>query len=171
VLDKLIDVLIECFTFFVPFVVLDEYERGVLLRFGRFKRELGPGFHWRVPFNIDNVLNDSVVPRTVHLMTQAVVTGDGRTFALGAIITAEIRDIRKALLDVENVDGAVKDSCFSTVVSFAARTPSTRLHTEEFSDEVTAACRKMAFRYGIEIHRVRFCEMAPIRAFRLVGGN
>lgn len=169
-LDKLIDVLVECFTFFVPFTVIDDYERGVLLRFGRFKREVGPGFHWRWPFNIDNVLNDSVVPRTMNLAAQAVVTSDGRTYILGAIVTAEIRDIRKALLDVENVDGAVKDSCCATIATHAGRVNGATLALETFAEEVTAACRKMAFRYGIEIHRVRFYEVAPIRAFRLVGG-
>ncbi|NCN05146.1 MAG: FtsH protease activity modulator HflK [Spirochaetales bacterium] len=44
------------------FFVVDQSETGVILRLGRFNREVGPGLHWKMPLGIDTSL---VVPTQV----------------------------------------------------------------------------------------------------------
>jgi len=167
VFDKLIDVLLQCVGWFVPFVVIDEFERGVVLRFGRFQRELEPGFHWIIPLEVDKVLVDNVVPRTVDLKVQALTTRDGKTVDARGVVTASIRDIKKAALEVEGVDHALEDSCYGAIGQAIMRSTWAEMQTDEFSDALTKACREQANKYGIKIHRVQLADLATAYVIRL----
>lgn len=166
-LDKLLDLLVEWVKFFVFFYVVDEYERGVVLRFGRFLKEVEPGFHWCLPFNIDVAHLDNVVPRTHVLGAQSLVTMDGKIIVVAGVVTAAIRDIKKAVLEVEGVDHALIDSCLAAIGSMVSSSTWDDLASEAFSESLTKACRKQAWRYGIEIQRVQLSDLSPCRAIRL----
>lgn len=165
--DKLIDILRECFSFFVPFVVIRSYERGVRLRFGIARDVCEPGFHWCIPFNVDEVLHDNVAPRTYNLAPQSLTTADGRSVVVGAVITAEICDIRRALLEVENVDHAIADSCYGAVGAFVASKTWDDLRTCFRHLDLLINCRETAFIYGVEITCVQLSDLALARSIRL----
>jgi len=165
--DRLIDMLLGCLQWFVPFVVVDEFERAIVLRFGKFHRVLEPGFHWIIPLEAEKVLADNVVPRTVNLGSQSLTTKDGKVVVVGGVVTASIRDIKKALLEVEGVDDALKDSCYGAIGSLVAAHPWDAVQQDTFSETLTKACRKQAWRYGIEIERVQLSDLSLARTLRL----
>jgi regulator of protease activity HflC (stomatin/prohibitin superfamily) len=165
--DKLIDVLLQCVGWLVPFVVIDEFERGIVLRFGRHQRDLGPGFHWIIPFQVDRVMADNIVPRTVNLGSQSLTTKDGKTVVVAGVVTAAIRDARRALLEVEGVDDALQDSCYGAIGALVAAHTWHDIQQEAFADTLTKACRKQAWRFGIEIQRVQLSDLTLARTYRL----
>lgn len=165
--DKLIDLFLQFVDLFRFFTVCNDFERGVVLRLGRYNKSLEPGFHFILPFNLDQVLYDNVVPRTVNLGAQGLTTRDSKSITLSAVVTAQIRDIRKALLEVEHVDSALVDSCYATIGDLIVSHDWDSIKTPEFSDIVLKACRKQAFKYGIEILRVQLSDLTPSRAIRL----
>jgi regulator of protease activity HflC (stomatin/prohibitin superfamily) len=169
VIDKLIEFLVSILDLFRFWQVLNPYERGVQLRLGTFRRELGPGIHWVLPFRIDRVLHDNVVPRVVALGAQTLVTKDRQTIGVTAVVTASIRHIQKALLEVEGVDHALADACMAGVAAHVAASTWDELRTDECSERLTKACRAQAFRYGVEIHRVQLADLCPSRSIRLHG--
>lgn len=181
VVDKFFEVVKECFFFFVPFVVLRTYERGVRLRSHPWRdgvglKVLGPGFHWTVPFYIDHVLHDNVAPRT-HRITANLTTLDGRSVVVGLVVTSRIRDIEKALLEVEDMDTAMDDSCRGSLFRYvsarawdelrAAQVPSPDDEDDVGPVELYKACRKMAFRWGVEVMRVQLADLSVSRSLRL----
>lgn len=184
VVDKFFEVLKECFFFFVPFIVMRTYERGVRLRSHPWRDDvglkvLGPGFHWTVPFYIDHVLHDNVTPRT-HRITSNLTTLDGRSVGVGFVVTSRIRDIEKALLEVEDMDAAMDDSCRGSLFRYvttrtwdelrAAQVPIPDDDDEATGpDELYKACRKMAFRWGVEVMRVQLTDLAVTRSFHVHG--
>lgn len=167
-LDRLIDLLLQWVSFFVPFTVVDQFEEAVVLRFGRFHRELEPGFHWLIPFEVERVIADNVVPRTLNLGAQSLTTKDGAQIVLGVILTARIHDIRKAILEVENVDAAVQDSCYAEVARVVHEHTWEELQAESINDELLRACRKRAFSYGVEIMRTQLSDLARCKSLRLI---
>lgn len=165
--DRLIDILLQFIDLFRFFIVIDEFERAVVLRLGRYHKSLEPGLHFMLPFNVDNAIVDNVVPRTVNLGAQGLTTKDGKTITLSAVVTAQIRDIRKATLEVERVNDALTDSCYATIGDLVIAHDWEDVRKPEFSDTLLKACRKQAFRYGIEILRVQLTDLTPSRALRL----
>lgn len=169
-IDKLIDLVIQFLEFFRFCTIIDCYERGVRLRLGKFVEELEPGLHWQWPFNIDNILNESVVTKLYHAPTQAIITSDGKTVIICVIVAHSIRSIKKALLEVSDVYDAVRDSCIATVAEMINHAPAAEVMREGFFDQLTVECRKRGWKYGVEIESVRIAEFTPARTYRIVGG-
>lgn len=167
--DKLVDLIIEFIQLFHFMVVVTEYEKGVHLRLGKFLRVLEPGPHFLIPFAVDQVLREAVVPTTHSLGDEATVTRDGKTAAFHAVVTYQVRDIRKALLDVNDTDHAVRDACAGEIGKLMReRTWEELQHSEALLDDLTAVCRKRGFRYGIEIMSVQLASLALAKNIRLM---
>lgn len=166
-LDKLIDFILDVIDAFRFWQVIAEYQRAVVLRLGKFHSELDPGIHWIIPFGVDNVILDNVVPRTCRLNPQSLMTKDGKLVAVSGVITASIRHIRKAVLEVEGVDHALVDACTAAIAEHVTESTFEELRTEEFREKLTKACRSQAFRYGLEIIRVQLSDLSPCRVVRL----
>jgi regulator of protease activity HflC (stomatin/prohibitin superfamily) len=167
-LDRLIDLLLQWVDWLVPFTVVDHFERGVVLRLGIKRRELDPGFHWVLPFGIERVIADNVVPRTFNLGAQSLTTKDGAQIVVGVILTARIHDIVKAMLEVENVDMAVQDSCYAEIARVVHEHTWDELQAESINDELLKACRRRAFTYGVEIMRTQVSDLARCKSLRLI---
>lgn len=165
--DRIIDLLLQWVGWFIPFVVVDQFERAVVLRFGKHVRTLEPGFHWIWPFEIERVIADNVVPRTVNLSAQSLVTKDGRFVVLGGIVTARIEDIVAATLEVEAVDHALQDACYGAIGTLVAASTWDEIREEAFIHELTKACRKPARRFGIDIMRVQLSDLTLARTLRI----
>lgn len=166
-IDRIVDFLLESLQAFKFFEVIEDYAEGVVLRFGRFHRQLGPGIHLVIPFYVERVLVDNVVPRTVNLPEQSLMTADGKCAVVSAVVTARIKSIRKALLEVEGVDDALKDSCGGQISSVVQSSTWDQLRSGEVTDQLTKACRTQAFRWGIEIMQVQLVDVTLARSIRL----
>lgn len=167
-ISKLLDLIVQFANFFIPWTVLDAFEGGVILRWGKYHRTIGPGFHWCLPFNIDHVFTDTVVLRTKPIGLQSLLTKDARAITLTAIVTSSIEDVRKALLDVESVDQAMLDACAGAIGTLVTKSTWDEIVHEDFQNEMAKACRRGAKRYGIAIDRVQLMELTPARAIRLL---
>lgn len=168
--EKLIDLMVQFLEMFRFCTIIDCYERGVLLRLGRFKAALEPGFHFQIPCFVDRVITENVTPKLHQLPTQSIVTKDDKQIAMGAVICYSIRSIEKAVLEVESVNHAVNDACQTAILDLILASTWDEIRTPEFGDSLTAKCRKRAWKYGIEIESVRFCELALVRTYRTITG-
>ncbi len=169
--EKLIDLIVQFLEFFRFCTVVDCYERGVHLRFGKFTRALEPGLRWQIPFFVDRIITENVVPKLHQLPTQSVATKDDKQIAMGAVICYSIRSIEKAILEVESVNHAVNDACQTAILDLIVVSTWDEIRASEFGDALTAKCRKRAWKYGIEIESVRFCELALVRTYRTITGT
>jgi regulator of protease activity HflC (stomatin/prohibitin superfamily) len=166
--ERLLDLILQSIAFFIPFVVIDQFEEAVVLRFGKFHRTLGPGFHWIIPFQIERGISDNVVPRTLNLQAQSLTTKEGRMVMVAAVVTASIRDIQKATLEVEGVDHALQDSCYGAIGMLVAAATWEEVQSADFSEALTKACRKQAWRFGIEIQRVQLSDLTLSKTLRIM---
>jgi regulator of protease activity HflC (stomatin/prohibitin superfamily) len=167
-LDRLIDLILQWVGWFVPFLVVDAFEQAVVLRLGNYHRTLGPGFHWIIPFGVERAITDNVVPRTRNLGPQSLTTQDRCLIVLAAVVTLRIHDIRKSVLEVEDVDDAVSDSCYAEIAAVVHRHTWEELQGDDIGDELLRACRKRAFQYGVEVMRVQLSDRAKTRTYRLM---
>lgn len=170
-LDRVIDFLTSMIKNFQFWVVIYAYEKGVLMRFGKFLRELPPGFHWCIPFHVDHVLVDNVVTRTVHLGAQSLTTKDGKSIVVSAIVTMSISDVKKALLEVESINHAMMDTCYGPISRHVDSSTWEQLHAEDAFDGLTKLCRRAAKRYGLDVESVQLADFAICRTYRTVNSD
>lgn len=96
--DKVFELLRSIWEHLIPFVLLREYHRGVVLRAGVWHRDLGPGFHWVFPRLTGPRLERSdrfyvwTIPYPVRV--QARWLGRSETTWLAVTITFRVPDWR-----------------------------------------------------------------------------
>jgi regulator of protease activity HflC (stomatin/prohibitin superfamily) len=167
--DRLVDIVLQFVELGKFWYVCEPFEAGVKTRLGRFVTVLEPGFHWCWPLGVDRVVTEHTVPRTHMLGPQSATTKDGKQIGFEAVITVKVNDIRKALLEVEHSEDAVKDSCAGTIGQVLSTCEWRDIISDEaVLDKITAACRKKGFRFGLEVMSVQFSSMALTRSLRLL---
>ncbi|MDR1291194.1 MAG: slipin family protein [Planctomycetaceae bacterium] len=94
--------------------VAAQWERGVILRFGKFIGVKGPGIVYVVPF-IDNV--DFVDTRllTLNMPSQQVITKDNVPATVDGVLYFLVRDVGQAVLAVQNYSFAVVEYAQATL--------------------------------------------------------
>ncbi|MDR2070251.1 MAG: hypothetical protein LBP81_02390 [Treponema sp.] len=93
---------------FVPSIrKLDEWERAIVLRFGRFHRVKGPGLFFLIPLadRIAQVADLRI--RVTDFSAQETLTKDSVTVTVDALCFWLVWDPEKAVLEVENYEDAV----------------------------------------------------------------
>ncbi|MFV1959983.1 MAG: slipin family protein [Planctomycetota bacterium] len=116
--------------FFVPFAVLaslsprvlDQWERGVVLRLGRFRRLIGPGLYWIIPL-IDRVVRrvDQRVITTSFLAEKAL-SRDTVPVNVDAVLFWHVWDAAKATLEVADYKAAVSWAAQTALRDMIGRT-------------------------------------------------
>lgn len=83
--EKLFDIIIHFLNDIMPFKVVNQWEKGILLRLGRFKRTVNPGLNFKIPF-IDQIMSEPVITQTVNLKSQTVTSLDQKCIVLSSIV-------------------------------------------------------------------------------------
>ncbi len=89
-------------------IQLNEYQRAVIFRRGKFLRVADPGWVVLIPFVDDAVVEDLRV-KTVDITPQEVVTTDNIKLNIDAVIFMKIENPKAAVLNVENCQKAAAD--------------------------------------------------------------
>jgi regulator of protease activity HflC (stomatin/prohibitin superfamily) len=165
--DKLIDLLTSSIHMLMFWTVVQPYEQAVRMRLGEFREVLDPGFHWKMPFAIDYVHTEHVVPKTERLSSMATTTTDGRNVGFDAVITYRINDIKKAVLEVEDVRDSIADACAGVIGTALAGATWEDIRTGTVVDQLTAACRKRGWKWGIEIQAVQLTGISLVKNIRV----
>ena len=164
--DRLIDLLLQFIDKFAFLCIVQDFERVVVLRLGRYNRTLEPGLHPMWPL-AEEAYTENIVPRTYDLNAQSLTTVDNKCVVVSGVVTARVSDVRKAVLEVEHVEDAVKDACVAEIGDAVRSVTWETLQTPAFQERLTKVCRARAFRWGIEIMRIQLSDVAPSRAIRL----
>lgn len=168
--NRLIDLIIDFVGLFYFTTVILDYEKAVVLRLGRYKKTLDPGFHFVMPFAIDTVLKDNVVFETTDLPAQSITTKDGKNIVASAVVGWRTRDIRKLLIDVEDAETVLTDAGRGSVRQVLCSKTWHEIQTggDTLDEELTKAIRTKAFRWGIEVVDVTFSDLCRTMVLRLV---
>ncbi len=96
--------------------IVKQYERGVLLRFGKLVGIRNPGFNVIIPF-IDQLVKVSLRVITTVLEPQEVITKDNVTVRVDAVVYFMVIDPEKAVINVESYKQATIQLALTTMRS------------------------------------------------------
>ncbi|MEW5938006.1 MAG: SPFH domain-containing protein [Candidatus Thermoplasmatota archaeon] len=97
--------------------IVKQYERGVVLRFGRLIGVREPGFNLILPFLIDRMMKVSLRIVTMVLEPQEVITRDNVTVKVNAVVYFMVIDPVKAVINVEDYRQAMTQLALTTLRS------------------------------------------------------
>lgn len=166
-LDRIFDFLASVWSTICPVFIVPQYEQHVVLRYGRFHRELESGIHWRWPF-IESVLSCSVVYTTSSLGNQTLQTVDGSIVTVSAAFRHRVSSARIYLLETEDAAGAVNDVVQIAVAEAIRKATWNEIIAQAFWEELTRQASNESRKWGVRITRVGYTDLAKIRVMRLL---
>ncbi|MBI5226148.1 hypothetical protein HY994_02825 [Candidatus Micrarchaeota archaeon] len=85
---------------------INEYERGVLFDFGKYRRTLDPGWHWIFP-TFQRVETVDMRTQTIDIPPQQVLTKEDIEITIDAVAYFRIVDAKKAVLEIKGLHDSV----------------------------------------------------------------
>lgn len=173
-LDRLFDFLRDFIGIFRFAVVVDAYERGLILRFGKLHKVMNePGFYWMAPFYIDRAITDTAVIAARDLPVQVVTLASGESVVAGPVVSFRTNDPVKFFLEVDDAEAALRDFARGTIreVMSGMTWAEVSAGDGKVGEELTRAVRKQAWKFGIEVTQVSLADLCKVRTYRLVTGG
>jgi regulator of protease activity HflC (stomatin/prohibitin superfamily) len=165
--ERVLDFIAASWNILRPILVVSDFEGGVVLRFGRYNREITPGLNWKIPL-ADNAIITSTVITTMALRPQTLTTKDDLTIVLSAIVKYHISDVRAYLLDIWDSADVLNDLTLGAIREIVASVKYEDLRGKLIEEEVLKTITDEASRYGVDIHKVTFSDLGKVRSLRLI---
>ena len=137
------------------FTQLEQYERGVVFRMGRFKRVAPPGWLFVIPIIEYFIVMDMRV-RTVDIKPQEVITKDNIKLMVDAIIYMRVMDAERAIIKVENYEEAMVSYIRAHLRDVVGKMllPNVISNISKINNVLQAGLQKTSAEWGIKVDKV-----------------
>ena len=113
-------VFLALVVFLAGFRVAQQYQRGVVLRFGRYVATRGPGLFWIIPL-IETVMKVDMRVVTSTVSGQEAISRDNVPIRIDAVIWRRIVVAERSVFEVRNVEDAVVQVAITTLRDIIGR--------------------------------------------------
>jgi regulator of protease activity HflC (stomatin/prohibitin superfamily) len=164
--DKLVDLLVRFSMDILPFVIVEQWNGAVQLRFGKFIKVLYPGIHFKIPF-FDSIIECPVITQSVNLPSQTLTTLDDESIVLKSIIRYKVSNIRTYLLGVMHANDVLIDTTQGMIRDVVELTTWDDL--VDVNETITNKVKEYVVRWGIEVEAVTITDLGIVKSFRIFG--
>ncbi len=168
--DKLLDFLISIWDRLLPFAIVKEYQQAGWFRFGKLKKILGKGIHFKIPF-VDEVDPYHVLTTAMTLEAQSLTTKDDIGVVVKGIIKYKISELSKQFTDVYDPVDAIADVSMGIIRSVISKKTWQECKEDNVENEITKKVRVEARKWGLEVESVTLSDLSKMRSFRLLMHN
>jgi regulator of protease activity HflC (stomatin/prohibitin superfamily) len=97
--------ILAIITLFASVKIVKQYEKGIVLRLGKFKEVINPGLNFVIPY-IETLIHVDVREKVINVDPQKVITKDNVSVTVDAVVYYKVVDPVKAEFEVEDFDTA-----------------------------------------------------------------
>jgi regulator of protease activity HflC (stomatin/prohibitin superfamily) len=139
----------------------DEWERAIVLRFGKFRKVKGPGLFFLIPLADRIAQKVDLRIRVSDFSTQKTLTGDSVTVNVDAMCFWLVWDPQKAVLEVENyVDAVVLSSKTALRNAISSHDLSTFLERSDIIEkQIQEDVDKKTTEWGITVLHIEITDI------------
>lgn len=140
---------------------VNEYERGVKFRFGRFNRIMSPGWNLVLPI-IESMKKVDIRTKAVDVPEQDAITKDNVSIRINAVLYYKIFDASKAIIAVENYKYAVAQLAQTTMRNAVGAVSLDELLAErdKISEEICKIVDEATDPWGVKVENVELKDVA-----------
>lgn len=150
-----------------PFIIIDAYQNGGVLRFGKYHRTLRPGIHWKIPF-AEEVNTQNVCLTTIRTPPQSLTTKDDVNVVVASIIRYRLHDVEPYICEVTDEKDVLIDVTMGSIRKGVMALAWPELRETPPEDEVLKLVRRRTLKYGFDVEEITFTQLAKMRSINLV---
>lgn len=140
---------------------INEYERGILFRLGKYAKTLNPGWHIVLPI-IHSYKKVDIRTKAVDVPEQEAITRDNVSIKINAVLYYKIFDASKSILAVQNFNYAVSQLAQTTMRNIVGSVSLDELLTEreKLSSEICKIVDEETDPWGIKVENVELKDIS-----------
>ena len=145
--------------------IVNQYERMVILRFGKMAGEVrGPGIRLVIPF-VDKPIKVDIRERVDRVPTQKYITADNVVVDMDFVIYYKVEEdqVEKAVLEIENFRMATINLSYATLRAVIGSTVLSEALSERetIRDQLQVRMDEVTGRWGVKVRQVEINEIDP----------
>ncbi len=142
--------------FTTGFRVINEYERGVVLRLGRLTDVKGPGPRLIIPFGLDRMVKVDLRVMVHEVPPQDVITKDNVTVRVTAVVFFRVVDARDSYVKVRDYMGTISKTAQTTLRSILGQSTLDELlsQRDKVNAELQAVIDEQTEPWGVKVTAV-----------------
>lgn len=146
--------------FFAGIRIINQYERAIKFRLGRFVGVLQPGFRWIVPI-IERTKKVDVRVITVDIPSQEVMTQDNVPIKVNGVVFFRVMDPSKAILEVEHYQYAISQLSQSSLRDMVGKAELDMVlaKREEIGEKIKKVVDKETDPWGLKVTDVKIKDI------------
>jgi regulator of protease activity HflC (stomatin/prohibitin superfamily) len=154
-------IILAIFIILISVRQVNQYERGVKLRFGKFVKLVDPGWRLVLPI-IESMQKIDIRIKAADVPYQDTITQDNISCKINAVIYYRIADVGKAWLEVENVINAVNQLAQTTMRNICGELTLDQLlgTREETAKRIKDVIATHTTAWGVEVGSVELKDIA-----------
>ena len=145
-------------------VVVQQYQRMVVQRFGTFTGTMRPGLHLLIPV-MHNGTKVDLRERVARVPTQKYITADNVVVDMDFVIYYRVMEemAERSVLEVQNFESAVVNLAFATLRAVIGSTSLAEALTERerIRDQLQVRMDEVTERWGVKVSQVEINEIDP----------
>ena len=143
-------------------MIIKQYERAIILRLGKYQRQVGPGVQNRLPF-VDNILVVDIREKVSEFKAERMLTKDNVPVTIDAILRYKIIEERAkdAILNVENFNQMIQQVSQTTLRNNIGSSlfQDVLSKREEINQHVKSIISSEASNWGMEVTGVEIRQV------------
>ncbi|EGD56275.1 slipin family protein [Gordonia neofelifaecis] len=140
--------------------VVTQYERGVVLRFGRLVGVRDPGLRVIIPI-ADRMVKMSMRVVTMPIQSQGIITRDNVTVDVSAVAYFRVVDPVKAVVEIEDVRAAINQIAQTTLRKVVGQHALDEVlaNTDSINGDIRRILEMTAQEWGVEVRLVELKDI------------
>ncbi len=143
-------------------MIIKQYERAIILRLGKYQRQVGPGVQTRLPF-ADNILVVDIREKVSEFKAERMLTKDNVPVTIDAILRYKIIEqrVKDSILNVENFNQMIRQVSQTTLRNNigSAMFQEVLSKREEINERIKTAISSEASNWGMEVTGVEIRQV------------
>lgn len=157
----IIFVLFIIFLIFKSIVIVNQYERGIILTLGTYSYTLGPGLKLVIPI-LQRVIKVDIRINTLDIPKQEIITKDNVAVSINAVVYFQVTKAEDAILKVKDFTYAVSQYAQTALRDVIGGVELDQLLTDrqKISDEIKAIVDAETIEWGVDVTGIRLQDIA-----------
>ena len=157
---SLILIVVVLFVVATGLRIVQQFQRGLVFRFGRYASTRGPGLTWIVPI-VDRMQIVDVRVVTLHIEPQETMTRDNVPVKINAVVWYRVTNPEHAIIEVSDYERAIAQTSLTTLRTVMGQHSLDELLKEQ--DKLSAMLKetidKLTELWGIQVERVEIKDV------------
>jgi len=140
--------------------IVQQYQRGLVFRFGRYVSTRAPGLTWIIPV-VERMQIVDVRVVTLHVEPQETMTKDNVPVQIKAVVWYRVTDPEHAIIEVSDYERAIAQTSLTTLPTVMGQHSLDELPKEQdkLSSMLKETIDKVTEPWGIQVERVEIKDV------------